>query len=58
MGFDLKAYTLDEAAEILKKKPRTVYTYIKAGKLKAHKVGGTWIIKESNLKLFMTGEKE
>jgi excisionase family DNA binding protein len=34
-------YTVNEVAKILKVKPNAVLNYIKAGKLKALKVGGT-----------------
>lgn len=51
------AYSTKEAAEMLDKKPRDVWSYIKSGKLKAQKVGRTWYITEKTLTEFVTGEK-
>ena len=39
---DIKVYTLDEVAEILKVTKRTLYNYVKAGKLPAVKMGKYW----------------
>lgn len=39
---DIKVYTLEEVQEILKVTRRTLYSYIKSGKLKAVKVGRYW----------------
>lgn len=50
---DLKTYTLVEVAEILKVTRRTVYNYIKAGKLPAVKVGYQWRVTEQALKDFL-----
>lgn len=47
---DLKAYTLDEVAEILKVKRRNLYAYIKAGKLPAIKIGREWRVTEEALR--------
>lgn len=43
-------YTLQEVAKILKVSERTLYRWIKDGKLKAHKVGRNWRVKEEDLK--------
>lgn len=51
------AYTTEEAAEILKRRPSTIRRYIREGNLRAHKVGGTWYITEKTLTEFVTGEK-
>lgn len=47
---DIKTYTLEEVAEILHVTRRTLYNYIKAGKLEAVKVGKYWRVNEQSLK--------
>lgn len=47
-----KLYTLQEIAEILKVSEKSVYRYIKSGKLKASKIG-QWRIKEEDLNKFI-----
>lgn len=49
----LKVYTLDEVADILKITRRTLYTYIKTGKLKATKIGRYWRVSEAALQAFV-----
>ena len=46
-------YTIDEVCNILKVTRRTVYSYIKDGKLHATKVGKYWRVTEENLKAFL-----
>lgn len=43
-------YTLQEVSRLLKVSERTLYRWIKDGKLKAVKVGRHWRIKEEDLK--------
>lgn len=50
---DLKIYTLDEVSKILKLTKRTLYTYLKAGDLKAVKIGKYWRVPQENLKDFI-----
>lgn len=50
---ELKTYTLDEAADILKLTKRTLYNYVKSGKLKAVKFGKYWRVSQENLEAFM-----
>ena len=50
---EIKVYTTEEAADILKVTKRTLYTYIKAGSLQATKIGKYWRIPEDNLKAFL-----
>lgn len=50
---DIKLFTLDEVADILKVTKRTLYNYIKAGKLPAVKIGKYWRVSEENLKAFI-----
>ena len=45
-------YTTNEVAEMLKVNKRTVFRYIKSGKLKATKIG-QWRIKKENLDRFI-----
>ena len=47
-----KLLTLKETAKILRVSERTVMRYLKAGKLKASKIG-KWRIKESDLERFL-----
>ncbi len=53
---DIKVYSLKEASKILGVTERTLYNYIKAGRIKVQKIGGKWIITEENLKKFIKGE--
>lgn len=46
---EIKAYTLDEVAELLKVTRRTLYSHIKNGKLKATKIGKYWRVNEESL---------
>lgn len=50
---EFKTYTLEEVSDILKITRRTIYTYIKTGKLKATKIGKYWRVTEENLKQFL-----
>lgn len=52
----IKMYTLADLAKFLKVTERTMYNYIKGGKLKGQKIGGKWLISESNLQKFLNGE--
>jgi len=51
---DIRVYTLDEVAEILKVTKRTLYNYVKDKKLEAFKIGKYWRVTEDNLKSFLT----
>lgn len=51
---NLKVYTLDEVAEILKVTKRTLYNYLKAGTLPAVKIGKSYRITEANLQEFIS----
>lgn len=50
---DIKVYTTEEALEVLKVTQRTLYRYIKAGQLKAIKLGREYRITEDALKDFL-----
>ena len=49
---EIKVYTLDEVAAILKVTRRTLYTWITAGQLKAVKIGKYWRVSEQVLQDF------
>lgn len=49
----IRVYTLDEVAEVLKITRRTLYTYVKEGKLKAVKIGREWRVSETALQDFL-----
>ncbi len=50
---EIKVYTVDEVAELLHVTRRTVYSYVKAGSLKATKIGKYWKITVKNLEEFL-----
>lgn len=52
----MKAYTLDEVADILKVTKRTLYTHIKTGKLPATKLGKYYRVTEEQLQRLLTGK--
>lgn len=57
---ELRVYTIEQVAEKLSVTRRTVYSYVKEGKLKAVKIGKYWRVTEDNLKAFLetgTGSK-
>jgi excisionase family DNA binding protein len=49
----LKVYTINEVEEMLTVTRRTLYSYIKDGKLKAVKIGREWRVKHSDLQAFL-----
>ena len=51
---DVKVYTLDEVAGIVKVTKRTLYNYIKAGALRAVKMGKYWRVPEGTLQDFIS----
>ena len=53
LEMDLKVYTVKEVAEMLRVSEMSVSRYIKAGKLKAIKVGKMYRINEKDLKAFI-----
>jgi len=53
---EIKVYTLEEVIAILKVSQRTVYNYIKSGKLKAHKLGKEWRVQHEDLQRFVNGQ--
>lgn len=53
---NIRLYTLSELEPILGVTHRTLFNYIKDGKLKAVKIGGRWKVSQSNLDKFINGE--
>ena len=53
-----KLYRPEEIADMLKITRRTVYSYIRAGKLHAVKIGQYWYISQQNLEAFLQGDKQ
>jgi excisionase family DNA binding protein len=51
---ELKVYTIEEVVNLLHVTRRTVYSYIKEGKLKAVKIGKYWRVTEKNLEDFLS----
>lgn len=51
---EIKVYTLEEVAAILHLTRRTLYTYIKDGKLKATKKGKYWWVTQQSLEEFLS----
>ena len=45
--------SVKQVAEMLSLTPRTIYKYIKSGKLKAYKIGYVWRIYEQDLEEFI-----
>lgn len=54
---DIKIYTMQEVADILKVTRRTVYTYVYNHKLKANKIGKEWRVSHEDLQDFIKGNK-
>jgi excisionase family DNA binding protein len=52
----MKTYSVQEAAQILKAAVFTVRSWIRGGKLKAHKVGGHYVILDRDLRAFLHRE--
>ena len=54
---DLRLYSLEELSQLIGVTHRTVWNYVKAGKIKATKIGGAWKVTEENFKKFINGEQ-
>jgi len=50
---ELKVYTSEEAAKILKISKTTIQRYCNNGLIKAVKKGNTWVIKENEIKKYL-----
>lgn len=49
MTDELKTYTLNEAAEVLRCTRNTVYSYVVSGQIHASKIGLKWLITHEEL---------
>ena len=49
-----KVYTLEEISDLLHVTRRTLYTYIKEGKLKAVKIGKYWRVRDDQIEAFLS----
>ena len=54
MAEKMKVYTIEELVEVLQVTRRTIYNYLKEGKLKAVKMGKYWRVTEKQLEEFLT----
>ena len=50
---EMKVYTIDELENLLHVTKRSLYSYIKSGKLKAVKLGKSWRVTEKELEAFL-----
>lgn len=57
MAKDITVYTLQEVEEVLSVTRRTIYNWIKSGKLHAVKVGSQWRVKKEDLEAFLNDTK-
>lgn len=53
---NFKMFTLEEVSTILGVSVRTMHTYVKTGRIKAVKIGGSWKVSTKNLQQFIDGE--
>lgn len=53
----LRLYTLGEAGEVLQVCSRTLHRYIKSGKLKATKVGGSWKVTAKDIEDYIATQR-
>lgn len=51
---DLRVYSIEEVTSILQVTRRSVYSYIRDGKLKAVKIGKYWRVTQQNLEDFLS----
>lgn len=52
---EIKVYTLEDLEEMFKVTRRSLYNYIKDGRLKANKVANKWIVTDEQLQEFIKG---
>ena len=53
MAETMKVYTLEELVDLLKVTKRTLYNYIRTGRLKAVKMGKYWRVTQKQLDAFL-----
>ena len=54
MADKMKVYTIEELVEVLQVTRRTIYNYLKDGRLKAVKMGKYWRVTEKQLEEFLS----
>lgn len=54
----MKVYTLEELVEVLQVTRRTLYNYVRSGKLKAAKIGKYWRVTEKQLEEFLSATNQ
>lgn len=57
MAKDIDVYTLEELTTLLQVTRRSLYNWIKDGRLKAFRVGRQWRVTKQSLKEFMEASK-
>ena len=55
---EMRVYTIEELVTLLHVTRRTIYTYIKEGKLKAVKMGKYWRVTQRQLEDFLSTGSE
>lgn len=53
----MELLNIDEVCTLLKCTRRTVYTYLKTGRLKAFKLGGQWRVTKADLQAFIEAQR-
>lgn len=51
-----KLYSIEDLAPILKLHPKTILRFIHEGKIRARKVGRTWMVQQDELNQYLQGE--
>lgn len=52
----LKLYSISDLAPVLNLHPKTILRFIHEGKIKARKIGRSWMVSEDDLKTYCHGE--
>jgi excisionase family DNA binding protein len=55
---EIKMYSISELSGILNLHPKTIIRFIHEGKIRARKIGRSWMVSENELKLYCHGEQE
>lgn len=55
---ETKLYSVQEVSDLLRVTRRTLYTYMKQGKIHATKIGKYWYISQEQLDEFLKGDKQ
>ncbi|GEM_PF-2022238 len=52
-----KMWTPDQVSKLLRLTPRTVVEYLRRGTIKGVKIGGNWLVPDSDLQAYIDGLK-